>query len=117
MNGGRLFHPETIYGYTRSGEPITDMLVEQLASEAEEGYNVDAILRRRTTAYDREKKQAQEFADLINLADAFAQLYIMGVNGDICPPGDSNICLACERAWTKGREILDRIDPEWGKIA
>jgi Ribbon-helix-helix protein, copG family len=35
------------YGRTRSGEAITDELVEELASDAEAGYDVDELLRRR----------------------------------------------------------------------
>ena len=35
------------YGTTRSGRTIDDDLVEELASEAERGYDVDEILRRR----------------------------------------------------------------------
>ena len=35
------------YGRTASGERITDELVERLASEAEAGYDVDELLRRR----------------------------------------------------------------------
>lgn len=35
------------YGKTASGVPITDALVEQLAEEAEAGYDVDGLLRRR----------------------------------------------------------------------
>jgi hypothetical protein len=35
------------YGRTRSGEPITDELLEQLATKAEEGFDVDEIIRRR----------------------------------------------------------------------
>lgn len=35
------------YGRTRSGKPITDELVEALANEADEGYDVEEILRRR----------------------------------------------------------------------
>lgn len=35
------------YGKTRSGKPITDELVEELAKQAEEGFDVDEILRRR----------------------------------------------------------------------
>ncbi len=35
------------YGRTRSGEPITDELVEKLRAKAEEGFDVDEILRRR----------------------------------------------------------------------
>ena len=35
------------YGRTRSGKPITDELVEELARKAEEGFDVDQILRRR----------------------------------------------------------------------
>jgi hypothetical protein len=35
------------YGKTRSGIEITDELVDQLAKQAEAGYNVDEILRRR----------------------------------------------------------------------
>jgi hypothetical protein len=34
-------------GRTRSGVPITDVLVEKLAAEAEAGFDVDEILRRR----------------------------------------------------------------------
>jgi hypothetical protein len=36
-----------IYGKTASGEPITDELIEKLSKEAEAGYDVDEILRRR----------------------------------------------------------------------
>ena len=35
------------YGRTASGKPISDGLVEQLADEAEAGYDVDETLRRR----------------------------------------------------------------------
>jgi len=35
------------YGTTRSGVPITDELVEKLAAQAERGFDVDEILRRR----------------------------------------------------------------------
>lgn len=35
------------YGRTRSGEPITEELLEQLAKQAEDGLDVDEIIRRR----------------------------------------------------------------------
>ena len=35
------------YGHTRSGKLITDELVEKLAAEAEAGYDVEEIIRRR----------------------------------------------------------------------
>lgn len=35
------------HGKTASGVPITDQLIEQLAAEAEDGYDVDETLRRR----------------------------------------------------------------------
>ena len=35
------------YGRTKSGKPITDDLVQELAERAEEGFDVDEILRRR----------------------------------------------------------------------
>jgi hypothetical protein len=35
------------YGRTRSGKPITDALVDQAAKQAEEGFDVEEILRRR----------------------------------------------------------------------
>jgi len=35
------------YGKTKSGQPITDELVEELAEKAEAGYDVDEMLRRR----------------------------------------------------------------------
>lgn len=35
------------YGHTKSGTPITDDLIEELAEEAEAGYDVDEILARR----------------------------------------------------------------------
>ena len=35
------------YGRTASGEPITDELIEKLAKEAEDGYDVDEMLNRR----------------------------------------------------------------------
>jgi hypothetical protein len=38
---------EKMYGETASGVPITDELVPQLVEEAEAGYDVDEILRRR----------------------------------------------------------------------
>ncbi|MCC5951853.1 MAG: ribbon-helix-helix protein, CopG family [Acidimicrobiia bacterium] len=36
-----------IHGRTRSGAPITDEFVDQLADEAEAGYDVDQIVARR----------------------------------------------------------------------
>jgi uncharacterized protein (DUF4415 family) len=35
------------HGHTKSGTPITDEMVEQLADEAERGYDVDALVARR----------------------------------------------------------------------
>lgn len=35
------------YGHTKSGTPITDELIDQLADEAERGYDVDEIVSRR----------------------------------------------------------------------
>jgi hypothetical protein len=35
------------YGETASGEPLTDELIGELAAEAEAGYDVERILRRR----------------------------------------------------------------------
>lgn len=36
-----------IYGHTKSGTPITDDLIEELAEEAEAGYDVDEMIARR----------------------------------------------------------------------
>lgn len=38
---------ERVHGYTKSGQPITDELVEQLADEAERGYDVEELVARR----------------------------------------------------------------------
>lgn len=35
------------YGRTRSGEPLTEELLEKLSARAEEGFDVDEILHRR----------------------------------------------------------------------
>jgi len=35
------------YGHTKSGTPITDELIEELADEAERGYDVDELVARR----------------------------------------------------------------------
>lgn len=35
------------YGHTRSGKPITEELVEKLGAQAEEGFDVEEIIRRR----------------------------------------------------------------------
>jgi len=39
--------PENDYGRTSSGTPITEELIEKLSDRAEEGFDVDEILRRR----------------------------------------------------------------------
>ncbi len=36
-----------VYGHTRSGQPITDAVVQALAAEAEAGYDVDRLITRR----------------------------------------------------------------------
>lgn len=36
-----------VYGYTKSGKPIDDKMVEALADEAEAGYDVDRLISRR----------------------------------------------------------------------
>jgi hypothetical protein len=36
-----------VHGHTKSGKPVTDEMVEALAAEAERGYDVDEIVRRR----------------------------------------------------------------------
>jgi hypothetical protein len=38
---------EKTYGKTKSGTPITDALIEELAAKAEAGFDVDEILRKR----------------------------------------------------------------------
>jgi hypothetical protein len=35
------------YGRTKSGTPITDKMLEQLADEAERGYDIDQLVARR----------------------------------------------------------------------
>jgi hypothetical protein len=39
--------PKKDYGKTKSGRPITDELIAELADKAEAGYDVDEMLRRR----------------------------------------------------------------------
>ena len=39
--------PKKDYGKTKSGQPITDELIAELADKAEAGYDVDEILLRR----------------------------------------------------------------------
>lgn len=36
-----------VYGHTKSGKVIDDDMIEALADEAEEGYDVDALIARR----------------------------------------------------------------------
>lgn len=38
---------DRVYGHTRSGRPITDTAVRELADEAEAGYDVDRLIARR----------------------------------------------------------------------
>lgn len=38
---------ERIYGHTKSGAPITDAVIEQLADEAEAGFDVEELIARR----------------------------------------------------------------------
>ena len=38
---------QSTYGRTTDGEPVTKELLERLADEAERGYDVDELLRRR----------------------------------------------------------------------
>ena len=38
---------ERTYGHTKSGTPITDALIEKLADEADQGFDVDTIIARR----------------------------------------------------------------------
>jgi predicted HicB family RNase H-like nuclease len=42
-----LMAKKKTYGTTQSGVPITDELVEKLAAQAERGFDVEEILRRR----------------------------------------------------------------------
>ncbi len=44
---GTVMMGEKGYGRTRSGRPITDELLEELSEQAEVGFDVDEILRRR----------------------------------------------------------------------
>jgi hypothetical protein len=37
----------TVYGHTESGRPITDAVVDELAAEAEAGYEIDQLIARR----------------------------------------------------------------------
>ena len=37
----------SVYGHTRSGKPITDRKVAELAAEAEAGYDADTLIARR----------------------------------------------------------------------
>lgn len=51
--------------------------------------------------------------DMIRLGNAFAGLYLQALNGVVCDPTRSP-CGSCANAFTLGREVLDRLDPEWG---
>jgi predicted HicB family RNase H-like nuclease len=42
-----LMTKKKTYGTTRSGVPITDELIEKLSAQAERGFDVEEILRRR----------------------------------------------------------------------
>ena len=44
---GYVMAQKKTYGKTASGTPITDELVEKLAARAEQGFDVEEILRRR----------------------------------------------------------------------
>jgi hypothetical protein len=44
------------YGTTPSGVPITDELIGKLSKEAEDGYDVEEILKRRDQHSDRSSK-------------------------------------------------------------
>jgi hypothetical protein len=37
----------TIHGHTKSGKPITDATITELAAEAEAGYDMDQLIARR----------------------------------------------------------------------
>jgi predicted HicB family RNase H-like nuclease len=38
---------EKVYGYTKSGKPIDDEMIEQFVEEAEQGYDVGQLIERR----------------------------------------------------------------------
>jgi hypothetical protein len=42
-----MTEPHT-HGHTRSGQPITDDMIDKLAAEAEAGYDVETLIARRT---------------------------------------------------------------------
>jgi hypothetical protein len=44
---------ERIYGYTETGRPIDEAMIERLLEEAERGYDVDALLSRRKQRHGR----------------------------------------------------------------
>jgi hypothetical protein len=39
--------PKKTYGKTKSGQPITEELIAELADKAQAGYDIDGMLRRR----------------------------------------------------------------------
>ena len=47
-SGAQTVIEKRIHGKTAHGVPITDELVEKLAAEAEDGYDVEETLRRRS---------------------------------------------------------------------
>jgi hypothetical protein len=47
MEESRLMDKRKTYGRTRSGQVITDELVEEMVAEAEAGFDTDEMLRRR----------------------------------------------------------------------
>lgn len=49
------------YGTTPSGVPITDELIEKLAAEAEAGYDVDEVLRKRLSTRAATQEEFETF--------------------------------------------------------
>jgi hypothetical protein len=53
-------------------------------------------------------------ADFEQLGAAASQLYLMALNGVVCDPTDP--CQYCAPVWKKLTDVLDRYDPEWGRM-
>ena len=61
---------ERVYGHTKSGEPITDQMVEELAEEAERGYEPGQLRSRRRGPGRPPMGEAAKVVDSVRLEPA-----------------------------------------------
>lgn len=79
---------EPIHGHTKSGMPVTNTLIEKLADEAEQGFNVEEMIGRRGRRGRPRLGQEPSVVESVRLDPELKDLLVRRAEADGVPVSD-----------------------------